>query len=226
MRPPCPFGVVAALFAAVATAATQQSAPSWREWLAAHHERLRQELATLPFADAKQLLTDAIQDLGPPPREEADFPQNKIEHMVVLFVENRGSDHIWGCMLGDKPGFTGIPTRLANGSLNPDRTDSKTGCGTATLVCNGHYQGTKFSREQLPIKAAISDHFGVHNRMFTSVSGPSWPNHNFAQSGTSCGISSNVMYNRCGGPFPQFPQMTIYDSLALAHVPFGLYVNM
>ena len=27
-------------------------------------------------------------------------------------------------------------------------------------------------------------------------------------------------------PFPQFPQMTIYDSLALANVSFGLYVNM
>ena len=35
--------------------------------------------------------------------------------------------------------------------------------------------------------------------MFTSVHGPSWPNHNFAQSATSCGTSSNVMYNDCGG---------------------------
>ena len=208
------------LLAAVASAAAQQGAPSWRERLAAQHERLRHELVTLPFAEAKQLLTDAIEDLGPPPREEADFPRDKIEHMVVLFVENRASDHIWGCMLGDKPGFDGIPSNSSAAK------DPVTGCGTATLVCKGKYGGTKFSREQLPVKAAISDHFGVFNRMFTSVSGPSWPNHNFAQSATSCGISSNVMYNRCGGPFPQFPQMTIYDSLALAHVPFGLYVNM
>ena len=107
------------------------------------------------------------------------------------------------------------------------------------------------------MKAAIAGSYGVHNRMFVSVPGPSWPNHNFAQSATSCGISGNVMYNRCGGEYPQcllreiymsskylqlttdsgsmcemfiprcrFPQMTIYDSLALADVPFGLYVNM
>jgi hypothetical protein len=30
------------------------------------------------------------------------------------------------------------------------------------------------------------------------------------------------MYNKCGGKAPQFPQMTIYDSLALADVPFGI----
>jgi len=30
------------------------------------------------------------------------------------------------------------------------------------------------------------------------------------------------MYNKCGGKAPQFPQMTIYDSLALADVPFGM----
>ena len=31
--------------------------------------------------------------------------------------------------------------------------------------------------------------------------------HIFAQSATSCGVSSNVMYNKCGGPYAQFPQI-------------------
>ena len=64
------------------------------------------------------------------------------------------------------------------------------------------------------------------NKMFTSVPGPSWPNHQFAQSATSCGTSSNVMYNRCGGKSVQFPQMTIYDSLHMAGVDFGIYVRV
>eukprot|EP01052_Picozoa_sp_SAG31_P036872 SAG31_NODE_4664_length_3056_cov_3.064592_4_plen_185_part_00 len=102
-------------------------------------------------------------------------------------------------MLGDRPGVDGIKSG----------TNESKKCGTATLICHGEYADTKFNRSQLPVKAAITDAYGVHNRMFTSVAGPSWPNHNFAQSATSCGISSNVMYNKCGGSFPQFPQMTI-----------------
>ena len=42
---------------------------------------------------------------------------------------------------------------------------------------------------------------------------------------THTGTSSNVMYNGCGGKTVQFPQMTIYDSMAMAGVDFGIYVN-
>eukprot|EP01047_Picozoa_sp_COSAG01_P005702 COSAG01_NODE_198_length_22280_cov_21.529775_19_plen_632_part_00 len=173
---------------------------------------MRAALPKADFRESLRLMEQAKARLGPRPATLM-YPQDKIEHMVVLFVENRASDHIWGCMLGDRPGFDGIPSSDAR-------------CGTATLVCHGKYQSTSFNASQLPIKAAIADSYGVHNRMFTSVNGPSWPNHNFAQSATSCGISSNVMYNKCGGPYPQFPQATIFDSLKLADVPFGLYVNM
>jgi hypothetical protein len=32
-------------------------------------------------------------------------------------------------------------------------------------------------------------------------------------------------YNDCGGDTVQFPQLTIYDSLHAANVPFAIYVN-
>lgn len=201
-----------------AQTATQANA-AWSATLEVEFERLRTLLPTLDYEAAKALLEEAKAKVGPRPSTLL-YPQDKIEHMVILFVENRASDHIWGCMLGDRPGFDGIPSNSAAAK------DNATGCGTATLVCKGKYAATKFNASQLPVKAAIAEHYGVHNRMFTSVPGPSWPNHNFAQSATSCGISSNVMYNSCGGKYPQFPQMTIYDSLALADVPFGIYVNM
>ena len=65
----------------------------------------------------------------------------------------------------------------------------------------------------------------VFNKYFVSVPGPSWPNHLFSQSATSCGIDDNIMYNKCGGPYAQFPQMTIFDSLSMANVPFSIFVN-
>jgi phospholipase C len=36
--------------------------------------------------------------------------QEKIDHFVVLFMENRAFDNLLGCMLGDKEGVDGIPT--------------------------------------------------------------------------------------------------------------------
>ena len=40
-----------------------------------------------------------------------------------------------------------------------------------------------FSGEQLPVKKAVADNFGVFNNYYTSVPGFSVPNHLFAQSG-------------------------------------------
>ena len=65
-------------------------------------------------------------------------------------------------MLGDRPGFDGIPSKSAAAK------DNKTGCGTAPHVCtHGVEPHTKFNASQLPVKASIAEHYGVHNRMFT-----------------------------------------------------------
>ena len=45
------------------------------------------------------------------------------------------------------------------------------------------------------------------------------------QSGTSCGMRDNKLYDDCGGDDVTFPQMTIYDSLRLHNVSFGFYMN-
>ena len=46
----------------------------------------------------------AVHRLSSPPRR-----QQKVDHFVVLYQENRAFDHMFGCMLGDKPGFDGTP---------------------------------------------------------------------------------------------------------------------
>jgi len=64
-----------------------------------------------------------------------------------------------------------------------------------------------FSAAQLPIKSAVAEHFGVFNKLYTAVPSASTPNHLFSQSATSCGISSNIYYNHCGGKTSTFPQV-------------------
>jgi phospholipase C len=226
----------------------------------AEFERLRTTLHALPAAEAERRFNNVEPLSSPPPR------QAKVDHVVVLLMENRAFDHILGCMLGDKPGIDGIP---ASGHQIPaDFTNTSAGvlnisCGTAEYVCAG-YGGyelfdskmcpganrskypygnqsdacselhgakkgkeglTMFNRSQLPVKAAITDEFGVFNKYWTSVPSASTPNHLFAQSATSCGVRDNIMYSQCGGPTDTFPQLTIYDSLYLNGINFSMYIN-
>ena len=81
-----------------------------------------------------------------------------------------------------------------------------------------------FAPSQLPVKMALAKEFGLFDRFFSSVPAPSQPNHMFAQSGTSCGVTdTGVAYTQCGGKLPLFPQRTIYDSLLEAKKSFALY---
>ena len=204
----------------------------------------------------------------PPPR------QNKIDHFVVLYQENRGFDHTFGCMgLKDSAGGPPadgvdpvegryIPTdpKVAVDKKNAS-TFVRAQCGTAPYVCQGgpgydpyagkfgpggnpnaypygpmddknsYSHGAKgeslklFAKAQLPIKDAISQHFGVFNKLYTAVPTSSTPNHHFTQSGTSCGSINNNDYQQCGGTTLLFPQLTMYDSMHLDNVSFKFYMN-
>ena len=82
-----------------------------------------------------------------------------------------------------------------------------------------------FSEEQLPIKAAVKDNFAVFNRFHSSTPTASTPNHLYSQSCTSCGLTANELYDACGGPTPNFPQMTIYDNCYLNNISFNIFYN-
>lgn len=101
-------------------------------------ERLKREIHTLHPAEAAARMA-AIRHLEqPPPR------QSKIDHFVVLYMENHAFDHFLGCM--DLPGADGIPR---SGRLIPkDPNDPSKGhvnvtCGTAQNVCS-HGPGYDF----------------------------------------------------------------------------------
>lgn len=232
---------------------------------------------------------------GPPPPR-----QQKIDHFVMLYMENHAADHFFGCM--DLPGYDGI-----KGHKIPKPTGGhiEVTCGHSDYVCksgpsydtfagkfhpvtghphiypyspqsdnNSAFHGVSatgqtavamFGPEQVPIKKAIAENFGVFNKvrhagmrggshcsavfappppahahlrpppapmarvsprqLYTAVPSASSPNHLFTQSATSCGMQHNGLYNDCLGPNVTFPQMTIYDSMRLHNVSFGLYMN-
>ncbi len=80
-----------------------------------------------------------------------------------------------------------------------------------------------FNGSQLPIKRALSEHFGLFNKLYTAVPTCSMPNHMFTQSATSCGVNENEVYDQCGGELPLFPQKTIYDSMVQNNKTIALF---
>lgn len=179
--------------------------------------------------------------------------QDKIDHFVVLYMENHAASHFFGCM--DLPGFDGIVGHKV-GSVEMT-------CGTADYVCasapsydtwagkfgedgnpnfypyskqddaysalHGISPGATsvrmYSPDQVPIKRAIAENFGIFNKLYTAVPAASTPNHLFTQSATSCGMQANALYSDCGGPNASFPQKTIYDSMTEDGVDFAFYLN-
>lgn len=98
-------------------------------WTVDHLEQLKADV--LRFLPKDVASTDRLRALplsSPPAR------QNKIDHIVVLYMENHAADAFFGCM--DLPGFDGIkghsipkdPTNLSKGQINIT-------CGKALYVC-------------------------------------------------------------------------------------------
>lgn len=94
-------------------------------------ERLKKVLHTLSPEEAKARLAEIKSTEPPPPH------QDKIDHFVVLLMENHSFDVMFGCM--DLPGADSIPKtgrRLPVDPTNPQSTDYvNVTCGTAPYVC-------------------------------------------------------------------------------------------
>ena len=99
---------------------------------AARVQALKETIHTLSKTEALERLTKLRMEIEDRPH------QDKIDHFVVLLVENHAADNIFGCM--NLTGFDGIP---AGGRHIPkDPNDSSKGsvtvtCGEAPYVCKG-----------------------------------------------------------------------------------------
>ena len=97
------------------------------EWTKEDLLRLKEDV--LRFLPAK--VVEGLQSL---PLHEPPARQRKIDHVVVLYMENHAADHFFGCM--DLPGFDGIRGH----SVPKDPNDPSKGviqitCGKAPYVC-------------------------------------------------------------------------------------------
>ena len=86
-------------------------------------DKLKNEIHTLSASEAKARLLELRQMT--PPRVR----QTKIEHFVVLLMENHAFDNMLGCF--DLPGIDGIPPE----GLVIEKSRGNASAGTVTLKC-------------------------------------------------------------------------------------------
>ena len=91
---------------------------------------------------------------SPPPRPEPPH-QKKIEHFVVLYMENRPFDHLFGCMLEEEglmPGADGVRDgqQILKDPDDPSKGNVSITCGTAKQVCTGYASYSLFAPKFKP----------------------------------------------------------------------------
>ena len=78
-----------------------------------------------------------------------------------------------------------------------------------SLASSQHYIGCPPPSQPAPSVACTHAPWRVRviTRRYAALPGPSQPNHMFAQSATSCGVTeTGTVYEECGGILPLFPQ--------------------
>jgi phospholipase C len=172
---------------------------------------------------------------------------DRLEHIVVLMMENRSFDHMLGTMRGENPAIDGFPDDFTNpgpngevipvrlkaayrGQLTPDPdhhypdVDTQIFNGDPARIANmqgfvrSYYAKQHdlahasqimyaFRPAQLPVLTMLAREFGVFNRWFSSIPGPTLCNRAFAHYGTSFGQAGMAWW------YATQPTVSIYDRL-------------
>jgi len=190
---------------------------------------------------------------------------NKIQHIVFLIKENRTFDNYFGTFPGADGATAGKTSSSKEIPLGhtPDQTPYDLGHswrdaliaidgGTMSkfdLVEHGALDGyllpyTQLNSEDIPNYFAYAHHFVLADRMFSSMAGPSFPNHLLTIAGQDGGALDNPHPNRynwgCDSDEgqnvpvekkdgtvelepPCFDFQTLADSLEAAHISWKYY---
>lgn len=173
----------------------------------------------------------------------------KIDHIVVLMMENRSFDHLLGYLRldGVLPGVDGLTGQESNshgGTRYPvtplpstrfypdpchtwecteDQLQDRNGGfvrSFATLDPQTPGRIMGYHRAgDLPVYDALAREYCVCDQWFASVPGPTWPNRLYALAGNSQGERNNPSLF----PFPAYPMKTIFEHLDDAGVDWRYY---
>ena len=113
---------------------------------------LKSEIMSLSPKQVRARFGEIRPKREPPPR------QSKIDHFVVLYMENHAADQIFGCM--GLPGFDGIPPeghKVPHDPDNPALGSVNISCGTADYVCKS---GPSYDKYTGKFRAADMIHSG------------------------------------------------------------------
>lgn len=80
-----------------------------------------------------------------------------------------------------------------------------------------------YGASDIPYYYWLAETFGVGDRHFSSLLGPTWPNRYFALAGTSAGCTYTPASSQQQAWCETYPKRNLFDLLADKHVSFGIY---
>src|SRR5579859_5029159 len=143
-------------------------------------------------------------------------PLGPIRHIVFLIRENRSYDNMFGLFPGGDGASSGeLPNeRVVRLGVSPDHTlfdISHAGGAAVTAIHNGSMDGfsllpgaiqdgkvismTQFRESQIPNYWAYAKHFTLDDHFFSTIAGPSFPNHIVTIAATSNNTDDNPILN-------------------------------
>jgi phospholipase C len=153
-----------------------------------------------------------IRVMPPPSTNDLDAFRSKIQHIVFIIKENRSFDTYFGTFPGADGATSGMistgermPLRHARDrmahDIGHDWEDARRAMDDGKmdrfdLVRNGNVKNdflsmTQFIDSDIPNYWSYAEHFVLADHMFSSMAGPSFPNHLYTVAGQSGGAINN-----------------------------------
>lgn len=163
-----------------------------------------------------------------------------VDHLVVVMMENRSFDHLFGWMGGVESRQAGLlfPDTAGDYQATHSLAGNYTGCGHPdpdhsypggrTQYNNGQMNGFLldssndvyslgyYTQPDRPFHFALATGFTVFDRYFCSILGPTFPNRMFSHAAQT---------DRLSNTFDPSTLPTIWDSLSAAGVSAGYYFS-
>jgi phospholipase C len=190
--------------------------------------------------------TTAAARAGGPTRPAARVPGlTALQHIVVLMQENRSYDNYFGALNHEGQSASAPEPRTGSGAVGIPPFHQSANCevtdlnhewtGTHAQINHGRMDGFPaqnrapadptgrramgyYDRSDLPFYYGLANTFGIGDRYFSSVPGPTFPNRFYELAGTSFGHTDNDFPPRGG-----YPQPTIFRRLEQAGISWTVY---